>query len=315
MTDTTFNQHYSPADRAAVQRIVEWMKERQYSQAALARLARTSSSTLNQIIKGVYISPPTKILTALESAMRQADASAEDAAMPPVETTVFKLVQACCATARRNRNFSLACGYVGTGKTFALKTYVRKNRNTWMIEATPSMTPQGLVRLLARMVLGVDGKGSMNDKFTAVVDTLRDTDSLIIVDEAETMTHKQLHLIRRLRDLANIGVVLAGTEYLMPLIRAEHGHFDQIRSRTGFWPEVVKQITAEDAGALVQSHFGAEDVPDEVVQRLYSYCKGSARMLCEGFLPAMKTLRKGRELTTKLVDAVATEALSLKSLA
>jgi type II secretory pathway predicted ATPase ExeA len=74
---------------------------------------------------------------------------------------------------------------------------------------------------------------------------------LLIVDEAETLTPHQLHTLRRLRDLANVGIVLAGTEWLTGLIKPERGQFDQIRSRCGFWPETVRGITAEDAAALV----------------------------------------------------------------
>jgi DNA transposition AAA+ family ATPase len=155
----------------------------------------------------------------------------------------------------------------------------------------------------------------MDDKFRAVVDALKGTNSLLIVDEAETLTPHQLHTLRRLRDLSNIGIVLAGTEYLTGLIKPERGQFDQIRSRCGFWPETIKGISAEDAAALVQSSLGTEDVADDVVARLYAYSRGSARMLVEGLLAAVKEFRKGRTLDVKLVDAVAKQALCLQSIA
>jgi DNA transposition AAA+ family ATPase len=124
-----------------------------------------------------------------------------------------------------------------------------------------------------------------------------------------------VHTIRRIRDTANVGVVLAGTEHLSGLIRPEHGQFDQIRSRAGFWPETIKAITEADAAALTQSAFGAEEVPEDVIARLYAYCKGSARMLVEGLIAALKEFRKGNALDVKLVDRVAKQALCLQSLA
>lgn len=313
-TPTTYAAHYSAQDAQLIERIRTWMAERNYSQAALARLARISGSSLNQIIKGVYATSPSKLLANIDSAMRNFDEGGQEASAA-VETSVYKLAHAACAMARRYRNFAVLTGFVGTGKTFALKRYVRANPNTWLIEATPTMTPQSLVRLLARTVLGADPKGSMDDKFRAVVDALRNTDSLLIVDEAETLTPHQLHALRRLRDLANVGVVLAGTEWLTGLIKPERGQFDQIRSRCGFWPETVRGITAEDAAALVQASLGTEDVPDEVVARLFAYSRGSARMLVEGLLAAVKEYRKGRVLDVKLVDAVARQALCLQSVA
>jgi DNA transposition AAA+ family ATPase len=176
------------------------------------------------------------------------------------------------------------------------------------------MTPQSLIRQLARAVAGIE-KGSIADKFDQTVESLRDTDSLLIVDEAETLTPHQLHTIRRVRDLARVGFALSGTEHLAGIIKPAHGQFDQIRSRVGFWPETVKGITLEDAAALTQSAFGAEEVADEVIARLFAYCKGSARMLAEGLIAGIREFRRGRALDVKLIDAVARQVLCLQSLA
>lgn len=308
-----YPSHYTAADAEIIGRVLEWIEARKYTQAALARLARISASSLNQIIKGVYATSPTKLLASVESAMRHADETSGDT-VAPVETSVYKLAGTCCGMARRYRNFAVFSAYVGTGKTFALKHYAATHPNTYLIEATPTMTPQSLTKLLARLVAGID-KGSIADKFDQVVASLNATDSLLIIDEAETLTPHQLHTLRRIRDLANIGIVLAGTEHLSGLIKPQHGQFDQIRSRAGFWPETVRAISEADAAALVQSGFGTEDVPDDVVDRLYRYCKGSARMLVEGLIAGVKEFRKGRALDVKLIDAVAKQALCLQSLA
>ncbi|WP_035384012.1 AAA family ATPase [Ferriphaselus sp. R-1] len=313
MTQKTYPTHYTTADIALVERIHLWMAEHSYKQAALARLARVPASTLNQIINGNYITSPSKQLASVESAMRHAEETTSDA-VAPVETSVFKLGQTCCAMARRNRNFAVFSGYVGTGKTFAIKHYAAEHSNTHLIEATPTMTPQSLIRDLSVRIAGYSGKGSIASRFDAVVDALRNTDSLLIVDEAETLTPHQLHTLRRLRDLANVGILLVGTEHLSGLIKPAHGQFDQIRSRTGFWPETVRQITQDDAAALVQAGFGTEEVPDEVVVRLYQYCKGSARMLVEGLIASMQQMRKGKQLSCDMVDFVARQALCLQAL-
>jgi DNA transposition AAA+ family ATPase len=313
MTTKTYPPHYTQADVALIERIQAWMAERKFSQAALARLSRVAASTLNQILNGGYVTSPTKQLGSVESAMRHADETTSDTVVP-VETSVYKLAHTACQMARRYRNFAVLSCWVGTGKTFAVKQYAKTHPNTHLIEADPTMTQQTLVKMLARRVAGFEGKGSQADRFNAVVDSLRNTDSLLIVDEAETLTGKQLHLLRRLRDLSNVGILLCGTENLSGIIKPETGQFEQIRSRTGFWPETVRSITPEDAAALVQSGFGTEDVADEVVLRMYQYCKGSARMLVEGLIAGIKEFRRGRALDVKLVDAVAKQALCLKSL-
>ncbi len=314
MNDTTkpkWASHYTAEDITRIERVAAWLEAKSYSQAALARLARISPSTLNQMLKGGYATSPTKLLANVEGAIIHSEETTSNA-VAVVETSVYLLAVACCRRARASRNFAVFSGFVGVGKTFALKHYATSTPNTYVIEATPTMTPQSLIKLLARVVAGFDGKGSIDTKFSAVVDALRNTDSLLIIDEAETLTPNQLHTLRRIRDLSNIGIVLAGTEHLSGLIKPQHGQFDQIRSRTGFWPETVQQITEDDAAALTQSAFGKEEVSDEVLKRLYQYSKGSARMLVEGLLPAIKDYRKGRELDIKFIDAIAKQALNLK---
>jgi len=308
---STYPEHYTPDDIQLVDEIKVWMTERNYKQAALARLARISPASLSQILGGTYATPPGVLLVKIASAMKHADDTAADV-VAAVETSVFRLAQTAFQMARRYRNFAVVSAYVGTGKTFAAKFYQRTTPNTYLVEATPTMTVQSLIKLLARTVAGYEGKGSIDDKFRSIVDSLRNTDSLLIVDEADTLTPSVLHTLRRLRDLANIGIVLCGTEQLTGLIRPERGQFDQIRSRTGFWPETIKAITKDDATALVQAAFGEEVISDDVNARLFAYCKGSARMLIEGLVAAITQFRNGRELTVQLVDAVAKQALCLQ---
>jgi DNA transposition AAA+ family ATPase len=308
---TTYPAHFTAADIKVISYIQLWIEQRKYTQAALARLARTSSSTLNQILKGNYLTSPSKILMAVESAIRRVDET-DSQNIGIVETSVFKLAQAACTQARSYRNFAVLSAYVGLGKTFAIKHYANKNPNTYLIEATPLMTVNSLVKLLARTVLGCEVKGSLEDKFQAIIDALRNTDSLIIIDEAETLTPKQLHTIRRLRDIAGIGIVLSGTEHLRGILKPEHGQFDQIRSRIGFFPETIKAITQDDAAALIQASFMSEEIADEVIEKMYKYCKGSARMLVEGLIAGLREFRAGRVLDIKLVDAVAKQALCLQ---
>jgi len=321
MAKTKSEITYSEDDLGGIEKIKAWLDDRKttqngierVSQAALARMARIAPSTFSLLLSGNYNAPPKKMIDQVLSAMRHSDEKCDDA-ITAVETSVFKLVQTACTMARRYRNFSVLSAYVGTGKTFALKYYTRNNPNTFMLEVNPTFTPQTIIKKLAATVIGHDIGGRLFDQFESMIETLKDTDSLIIIDEAETLTPKQLHLLRRLRDTANIGIVLAGTEYLTGLIRPEHGQFDQIRSRTGFWPETVRKITNEDAAALIQSGFADEDVSDEVIDRLYEYSKGSARMLVESLIAGIHQFRKGRDLDTTLVDAVATQALCLQKI-
>lgn len=314
------NNNYSAKDIENVEAINAWLDERKLtkdgvervSAAALARMSRVGASTLSQIINGVYNASPSKLIEQVLSAIRHTNEQEVDV-IPAVETTVFKLVQTACMMARRNRNFSVISFFVGTGKTFSLRHYAKNNANTFLLEADATMTPQTIVKELARLIIGHDAKGTNYELMRTIVNELKNTDSLIVLDEAETVTPKQLEILRRIRDKANIGVVISGTEYLSSLIKPQHGQFDQIRSRTGFWPELIKRITDDDIAALVQAGFPDEDVPDDVIKRMAQYSAGSARLLVEGLISNMHTYRKEPVLTVRFVDQVAKQALSLKA--
>lgn len=302
--------HYTVQDIENADYATQWIEQKKYTQAALARLARISPSTLNQILKGSYPTSPSKLLSTVMSAIARVNET-ENQPVPVVETGMFRLALSACNQARTQRNFAVLTAHVGIGKTFALKHYAENNANTYLIQATPLMSVSTLVRLLAKGVTGYDAKGSLDEKFQDIVTSLSNTDSLIIIDEAETLTPKQLHTIRRIRDIANVGVVLAGTEYLRGLIKPEGGQFDQIRSRTGFFPATITEINYEDTAALIQASFISEEVTDDVINAMHEYAKGSARMLVEGLISNTKKYRAGRPLDDVLIDAVATQVMSL----
>ena len=142
--------------------------------------------------------------------------------------------------------------------------------------------------------------------------------TLLIVDEAETLTEQSLEYIRRLRDLAEIGVVLIGTERLFPLVRDPRGRFGQISSRVGFWPPVITAITQDDAKALACAAFAAdgidEQLTDEVYDALWQVCDGSARVLCEAVIPGLRdyALHRGTALTPAVIFKVSTDVLGFK---
>lgn len=306
-----FSPSYNARDIEIVKAAHAFMAANNFKQAALARLVRIAASTLSLVLTGTYPTSPSKMLESLEAAMRNINETSKDS-VTAVETSVFKLAQASCTMARRNRNFAVFSSFVGTGKTFGLKHYAKHHSNTYMIEADPTMTAGALLKTLARAVIGYETRGGVAVQMEAVINALRDTDTLLVIDEAETLTPKQLHLLRRIRDKANIGIVLAGTEWLNKIIAPMHGQFDQIRSRTGFWPPTVKHISKDDAYALIQSGFGTEEVSEDVMARLFAYSQGSARMLVEGLITGIHQFRKDNPLNTALVDEVAVKALCLQ---
>lgn len=316
---TVFLEHYTDKHRSQVLATVAWLNENKKRPTWLTKQIKCSGALISQILSGKYPSDPGEWLAKIVDATGRASERSRALQIPFVETSVMRLVQQACHRAHTTRSFAVISAFVGLGKTDSLREYARKHSNVIMVEADPEMSPGALLMEIcdiAGIVVGIKGnkvsRGTTSDRFTAIVKTLRGTDSLIVVDEAETLQANSLHYLRRIRDKAGIGVVLAGTEYLTSLIKPEHGQFDQIRSRVNFWPETVTSLSRDDVTAITTAALG--EVDDSVLKAAWAYSNGSARVLCEGLLPAMHDygLKQGHALNAALVHAVAKDVLSLK---
>lgn len=311
---------YTDSDRQRTQQVIDWLNQHQQSQSWLAKVARVNTSTLNQIISGKYNANPSRQIEKLLETLSRQDSRQDIGRVPFVETTMYQLVNSVCQRAAAYRNVGLIPGYVGTGKTTCLKEYANRHPNTTvLVETHPRMSTSTVLQVLARELEVVPPRQTNDSYFLALVDALKGTDKLLVVDEAENLQPTALDDLRRIRDLAGIGVVLAGTEELSNLIGSHTGRFNRVRSRISFWPPMVKGITREDHDAIcyaaLQDVLDDEKTAEAVVTRMWDFCQGSARQLTEGMLPALRDygLRQGHALTVPLVDQIATKVLNLSA--
>lgn len=285
---TAWADSFTDEDREAVARVVNWLNESGMSQSWLGRLASVSAATISQILGGKYPTPPTRQLGLLESAIEVHENRQAIDTVPFVQTSIYQMAELICNRARKYRNFGVLVGNVGVGKTASLKQYLQLQRHTILIEADPDMTAGVFVDELLE-ALGVPIPTTIAKKFNAAVAALRGTTCLILIDEAETMSDKALHYVRRLRDKAEVGIVLAGTEKLLQKIKPKRSQFDQIRSRVGTWPSYIQQATRPDIDAIAQAALADQgELQQDVLDAIWHYCDGSIRMLVENLIPALR---------------------------
>jgi DNA transposition AAA+ family ATPase len=311
---------YSPANLDKLAQIKAWLKEHEQSRAWLSRRTRIHNSTLSQVLSGKYPSPPTEYLDRMVAVLKVETERLADGTPGYVEGSVHRLVWVVCDRTRKHANFGVLCGNVGVGKTRSLREYGTRTPQTLMIEANPAMTAGSLLLELLEQ-LNAPAPHGLDRKFQAVVKALQGTSFLIIADEAETMSASALHYLRRIRDKAGVGVVLAGTTQLHQILKPENGQFDQIRSRVSMWPATIGAITRDDMDDMARealrdaANADGSDVvvTDEVLDALWAYSHGSARVLMESLIPALRDYGLGRVgLSDKLVDSVASKVLFMK---
>lgn len=326
----SWSDAYGAEDKQMVAEIVEWLNagqehkpgyQNQRSQTKLAKAAKLNPSTLNTILSGKYPSPPRKQLQAvIDTLNRQEQREREGVGqLAFVETTVYKTVVAACKRAHMYRNFAVVAAYVGTGKTTAVKRYAQQHANVILVEADPDMNASVLVNTLVDLTGAFVHKankyseGTKAEKMRGIINRLKDTDSLLIIDEAETVTAQTLEYVRRISDKAGIGVVLSGTEKLKPMIKDPRGKFGQISSRVSFWPPVIKAITETDAHAMTQVALDDDEIElnAEILDAFWQMCDGSARVLANSLIPGVRDygLRQGKALTPDLVYQVGQSVL------
>jgi DNA transposition AAA+ family ATPase len=327
----SYTDRYSAEDKHLVEKIIRWLNNQAASgdkktQRMLGRAGGVNQSTVQAVLKGTYVSSPTKWLKELDAATQRLDArdATHQGSISFVETSVYRTVMAACKRAHLYHNFSVVSAYVGTGKTTALKEYANQHHKTAiLVEATPDMNAAVMLNELVSLTQAVVHKahrysiGTKAERMAGVIRTLSGSDKLLIIDEAETVQASTLEYVRRISDKAGIGVVLAGTEKLSPMIRDTQGRFGQISSRVGFWPEVIKAIDPSDCRALVEAAFRADKVKltTDIHDALWQCCGGSARVLMNNLIPGIRDygLAKGHALTPELVMKLFNNLLGYKT--
>lgn len=304
---------YTAEDLQQAERVKRWLDDNGKSRSWLGKKASIPSGTLSQILGGKYASSPTRQLAQLASVIETESERLKDGTPGYVRGSVHKLIHVVCDRTRKHQNFGVITGYVGVGKSRTLKEYRAATPLTLLVEVSPNMTP-GV--LLTELLEGLNSAvpAGLDQKFRVLVRVLKGTNYLVVADEAEKMSGMALEYLRRLRDMAQIGVVLVGTEKLTSLIKPQHGQFDQIRSRVGMWPMTIQAISRDDADDMARAALAdVGELPDEVLEALWAYCEGSARVLNENLIPALRDYGLGKlPLSGELVHSIAQKVLYMQ---
>lgn len=192
-------------------------------------------------------------------------------------------------------------GAAGLGKTQMLKQYARENSGVMLLELEPSCTPKVLLRKIGNAA-GANIRGNNNEMFDSLVDKLKGSERVLLVDEAELLSTRSLEFIRRLHDLTGIGVVLVGMPRLIVNLKGKNNELAQLFSRVGFACDLGNALTNDDLAMLAESALGT----DEFNEPLINACNGNARRLSKLIRGVVRSSEiNGIRITTELVEQYA----------
>ena len=251
----------------------QYIEDTGLSQAAVAKQLVKSATTINQYLKGTYKGD----VTAIDEAVAELVAryQIKDATSDFVPTASATRILEVCDMAHRLSCMNMIIGDAGLGKTTALKHYAATTKNVLLIETDSTYSVRMLLSEICRVsgIIAPRGNPSM---MSAIIDRLRDSKRLLIIDEAELLNYRALETVRRIHDKTNIGIVFAG----MPRLRANFrggagGDYKQLYSRIHRPYSMDARLSEPDIDMMCEAALGT----DAFNKPLNDVCHGNARRL------------------------------------
>ncbi|MCE8004259.1 AAA family ATPase [Billgrantia ethanolica] len=204
-------------DQQLLAEVRQVMKSEGLSQSQVSSQSGVSKTRLNHWLAEKYtgsIAPiETDLKRWLESRRANADLQERLPGAPEwVETPSARSVISALAFAQMAEAVSVVYGGAGVGKTLAIRQYREQAPNVWVVTATPASSAPGSILTRIAQVLGIRASGAVHVVEANIIERLRDTRGLLVIDEAQHLTSRALDAVRSLHDAAGVGLALVGNE-------------------------------------------------------------------------------------------------------
>lgn len=255
------------------------MDTHSYSQGQVARAIGRSSATMNQYLQGKYNGDIADMEERIGHFLRRVREKQNALRIDErfVSTPAARSGLEVLSYAHQECEICTLYGAAGLGKTMILKEYARRDSNVIFIEADPGFTARTLLEELCGR-LRLSRNGNIHTLIEGCVEKLKDSERLLVIDEAELLPYRALEVIRRLHDKARIGVVLAGMPRLIVNLKGRRGEYAQLFSRVALALDLGNALARQDFDQIaVDLMPEAED--RKISDALYEQSKGNARRL------------------------------------
>ena len=141
-------------------------------------------------------------------------------------------------------------GGAGLGKTAALRRYAATHPNVWVVTASPATCRVNAILEETAVALGMDNAPSWTSRlYRKIIEKMRETNGLLIIDEAQHLQVNALETVRALHDEAEIGLALVGNEVVFSRLTGGEGvraaNFAQLFSRIGKRTRLTKPLAGD----------------------------------------------------------------------
>ncbi|HBC0987593.1 TPA: AAA family ATPase [Escherichia coli] len=181
--------------------------------AQLARETSLSQAAVSQWLREKYTGDNDAVARTLATwlAARNSVQTALPVIPDYIETPTAAKITAALTYAQLTHTIALIYGNPGVGKTQALKQYAVGGNNVWRLTASKSRTNELETMYELALEMGIDDAPYQRGALSRLLRRrLRDTNSLIIIDEADWLNHDAIEELRILQEECNIGLAFAG---------------------------------------------------------------------------------------------------------
>jgi len=266
-------------DEALHERFLLWKDQSGRSVNRIAGMLGRSTAAVSQYTNKIYPADVTEFEKDITSLLRREE-DLEFTTAPKVfcktrpSILIWEVLQYCDA----HQKMGVALAPSGTGKSDTVNEYKRQNRQTILVTANISTCTKGpVIRMIADKTGGRPRKNTISETLNAVIERLKGSRRLIIIDEAHFLSWEAFELVRKIHDCAKVGVVYTGQERLYEQMKGKThtAHlFDQIYSRIAIKRDHFK-IERNDAKMIIDSIYPGLD--KDCLDYLLARARGKGR--------------------------------------
>lgn len=234
--------------------LADFMRQSGKSQRQISRETGLSTSVISQFLNSSYAGDNEEVARTISQYLtiskKRLNAVSTTQFYPELRNTEDVLFT--CFYAHQHNEIALVTGDAGAGKTTALHHYTDTSTGVIFVTANACTTSATAVLSLICKELGQQVPGRKAMLMNILVEQLKGSNRLIIIDEADHLSFDALQAVRNINDLAGVGIVLSGNDkiYRQMLAGRRSYEFDQLRTRIVVRKKVVNDYTIEEMTAI-----------------------------------------------------------------
>ncbi|NOR71602.1 MAG: AAA family ATPase [Methylomarinum sp.] len=222
-----------------------------------AGVDKQGASKFNQWLKGVYKGSNENVEKQLSQWLEERhEQQLHMQEMPQapgwVKTPTAAKIHHTLTYAQMSGVSSCVFGGAGVGKTLTCEHYQQNHNNVWIVTASPAAStyPASLKRIAKAVGLrgGANRAADLEDE---IIQRLKGTRGLLIIDEAQLLGMDSLWGIKHLFDVAKIGVAYVGSEQTYANLMGRKAEMNAPLFRRISKKQALKKPSKDDVGTLL----------------------------------------------------------------